>query len=41
VPPFELIRSNGGTVNHGVGSPDYIQESDISMLYFLSHSHFI
>ena len=27
--------------NHGVGSPDHIQESDISMLYYLSHSHFI
>ena len=25
--------------NHG--SPDHIQESDISMLYYLSHSHFI
>jgi hypothetical protein len=23
------------------GSPDHIQESDISMLYYLSHSHFI
>ena len=23
------------------GSPDQIQESDISMLYYLSHSHFI
>ena len=29
------------TGNHGVGSPDHIQESDISMLYYLSHSHFI
>ena len=29
------------TWNHGVGSPDHIQESDISMLYYLSHSHFI
>ena len=28
-------------LNHGVGSPDHIQESDISMLYYLSHSHFI
>ncbi len=27
--------------NHGVGSPDHIQESDISMLYYLFHSHFI
>ena len=27
--------------NHGVGSPDYIQESDIFMLYYLSHSHFV
>ena len=27
--------------NHGVGSPDHIQESDISMLYYLSHSPFI
>ena len=26
--------------NHGVGSPDHFQESDISMLYYLSHSHF-
>ena len=26
--------------NLGVGSPDHIQESDISMLYYLSHSHF-
>ena len=25
--------------NHGV-SPDHFQESDISMLYYLSHSHF-
>ena len=31
----------GNTRNHGVGSPDHIQESDISMLYYLSHSHFI
>ena len=29
-----------GSWNHGVGSPDHIQESDISMLYYLSHSHF-
>ena len=34
-----LNRHNLG--NHGVGSPDHIQESDISMLYYLSHSHFI
>ena len=27
--------------DHGVGSLDHIQESDISMLYYLSHSHFI
>jgi len=27
--------------SRGVGSPDHIQESDISMLYYLSHSHFI
>ena len=33
----ELTQSG----NHGVGSPDHIQESDISMLYYLSHSHFI
>ena len=26
--------------DHGVGSTDHIQESDISMLYYLSHSHF-
>ena len=26
--------------DHGVGSPDHFQESDISMLYYLSHSHF-
>ena len=29
-----------GPENHGVGSPDHFQESDISMLYYLSHSHF-
>ena len=29
-----------GWRNLGVGSPDHIQESDISMLYYLSHSHF-
>ena len=23
-----------------MGSPDHFQESDISMLYYLSHSHF-
>ena len=28
-------------LNHGVGSPDHFQESDISMLCYLSHSHFI
>ena len=27
-------------MNHGVGSPGHFQESDISMLYYLSHSHF-
>ena len=31
---------NGINWNHGVGSPDHFQESDISMLYYLSHSHF-
>ena len=25
-----------GPQNHGVGSPDHFQESDISMLYYLS-----
>ena len=34
-------RQKSVRVNHGVGSPDHIQESDISMLYYLSHSHFI
>ena len=26
--------------NHGDGSPDHFQGSGISMLYYLSHSHF-
>ena len=36
---FYWGRSGKG--NYGVGSPDHIQESDLSMLYYLSHSHFI
>ena len=27
-------------MNHGVGFPGHFQESDFSMLYYLSHSHF-
>ena len=36
-----MTKAMQGQWNHGVGSPDHIQESDISMLYYLSHSHFI
>jgi len=44
--PIGCGRSQGNLIiiilgNHGVGSTDHIQESDISMLYYLSHSHFI
>ena len=40
---YSVNRGITGSVlrNHGVGSPDHIQESDISMLNYLSHSHFI
>ena len=34
----ETIDTTKG--NHGVGSPGHFQESDFSMLYYLSHSHF-
>jgi len=39
---FQLGCSKLGEIdgNHGVGSPVHFQESDISMLYYLSHSHF-
>jgi len=35
-----LLKDGHRVGNHGVGSPDHLQEFDFSMLYYLSHSHF-
>ena len=36
----KIAEIAGNHRNHGVGSPGHFQESDFSMLYYLSHSHF-